>query len=240
MSTNRDVIESFLGTLPLFGGLKRGEIRRLGRGATECAIPRGTVLFRQGDPCTRLHLISKGQIKIYIQTPHGEEKVIELVGSGGCLGETALFLDEAYIASAEAIIDTTLVHLSKEAVLQQLRRGPEFSRNMLRDVCRRLAQRTHDLEHCLLFNGTQRVAAFILNQLPPNGMAGKQAAVTLPTKKSIIASRLNLTQEHFSRILRDIQTAGLIEVSGRQIRLVDVARLRNYPRPRERAPRTQK
>jgi CRP-like cAMP-binding protein len=80
-----------------------------------------------------------------------------------------------------------------------------------------------------LLSGTQRVAGFLLSQLPPNGAAVTQATVTLPAQKSIIASRLNLTHEHFSRILRDIQSAGLIEVRGRQITFIDVAHLRSYP-----------
>jgi CRP-like cAMP-binding protein len=52
--------------------------------------------------------------------------------------------------------------------------------------------------------------------------------VTLPTSKAIVASRLNLTPEHFSRILHDLTQAGLIEVDGREVRIKDVTRLRAY------------
>ena len=48
----------------------------------------------------------------------------------------------------------------------------------------------------------------------------------LVTSKGIIASRLNLTQEHFSRILRELSDTGLIAVRGREIIVLDVARLR--------------
>ena len=52
--------------------------------------------------------------------------------------------------------------------------------------------------------------------------------MTLPTSKAIVASRLNLTPEHFSRILHDLTEAGLIRVDGRDGEIVDVTRLRNY------------
>jgi CRP-like cAMP-binding protein len=52
--------------------------------------------------------------------------------------------------------------------------------------------------------------------------------VTLPTSKAIVASRLNLTPEHFSRILHDLTEAGLIAVDGRDVKISDVTRLRNY------------
>ena len=50
----------------------------------------------------------------------------------------------------------------------------------------------------------------------------------LPVSKAIVASRLNLTPEHFSRILHDLQTLGLISVDGRDVHIVDVVRLRAY------------
>ena len=51
-------------------------------------------------------------------------------------------------------------------------------------------------------------------------------AIRLPTSKGTIASRLNLTQEHFSRILNELSTGGLIQVQGRTIHIPDIERLR--------------
>jgi CRP-like cAMP-binding protein len=50
----------------------------------------------------------------------------------------------------------------------------------------------------------------------------------LTTSKAVVASRLNVTPEHFSRILHDLAEQKLIEVEGREIRIVDPARLREY------------
>jgi CRP-like cAMP-binding protein len=46
--------------------------------------------------------------------------------------------------------------------------------------------------------------------------------------KAIVASRLNLTPEHFSRILHELSERGLIRVDGRDVHIDDVARLRAY------------
>ena len=63
------------------------------------------------------------------------------------------------------------------------------------------------------------------------GMADP-ALITLPTAKGAIASQLNLTPEHFSRILQELQQAGLLQVSGRTISVPDPRRLRDgWPRP---------
>ena len=222
-------IESLLTEFPLLAELKRDEVRRLARGAVQYDLPRGRVLFRQGEACSALHLIVSGQVKLYVQTARGDEKVMELTGAGGSLGEMALLMRQPYMMTAEVIVDSCFIELGMEAVLALLTNNVNFLRCMLREVCRRLSQRTRDLENCLLLNGTQRVTGFFLSQLPANGSSPALTTVTLPAKKSIIASRLNLTHEHFSRILREMQSEGLIQVRGREIRLLDVARMRDFP-----------
>ena len=61
-----------------------------------------------------------------------------------------------------------------------------------------------------------------------SGNCPRQAVVRLPSSKGNIASRLNLTQEHFSRILHELSEGGLIVVEGRKIAIPDVEKLRAY------------
>jgi CRP-like cAMP-binding protein len=229
-----------LADFALLSGLSGEQATRLLQGAPSYDLPRGSVLFRQGGPCSGLHLIVKGQVKLSVQTARGDEKVIAFVGAPGSLGEVALLLRQPYAMTAELLTDSRFIELATDIVLYQLQNNAIFMRSMLQEICSRLSERTHDLENFLLLNGTQRVTGFFLTRLPPDALACGPATITLPAKKSVIASRLNLTQEHFSRILHEMQNAGLIAVRGLQIRLVDVALLRNYTRARERGRRTQK
>ena len=56
----------------------------------------------------------------------------------------------------------------------------------------------------------------------------KRRRVSLPVSKAAIASRLSLTPEYFSRVLNELETAGLIQVDKRDIRIPDTARLANH------------
>jgi CRP-like cAMP-binding protein len=217
-----------LGKLPLFQELDGEAVARLAASALDMRLPQGSILFRQGEAGAGVYLIIRGRVKLSLQTAGGDDKVIELLGPAESFGEVPVLLGERHMLTAETIEESTLVHLQKDAVLGELERNGAFCARMLREVCRRLQQRTRDFENCMLLSGAQRVAAFLLGQIP-EGINGKCIAVTLPAKKGIIASRLNLTHEHFSRILHEIQASGLIEVRGREIRMIDVARLRGYP-----------
>lgn len=218
----------FLASLPLLADLGDDAISRLAGKTSEITLPENAVVFRQGDAPAGLYFVVFGQVKLSLHTERGDDKVFELIGPGRSFGAVPVFLGEPHTLTAETIAESRLAQVARNALLAELDRNPQFSSRMLQEVCRRLHQRTRDFEDCMLLNGARRVANFLLSQLP-HGVNGGSAAVTLPAKKGIIASRLNLTHEHFSRVLHDIQAAGLIEVRGREIRMIDVDRLRTYP-----------
>ncbi len=78
-------------------------------------------------------------------------------------------------------------------------------------------------------SGPERVIGFLLRiDSPGNGDESNETTVKLPASKVTIASRLNLTPEHFSRILHDLSATGLIEVDGKSIHVPDLQRLRDF------------
>jgi CRP/FNR family transcriptional regulator, dissimilatory nitrate respiration regulator len=220
-------LERSLSALPLFAQVEPAALRRLARSAAVLQMARGTTIFRQGEPCAGLHILLTGQIKLFVQNERGDEKIIELVGPGESIGEAALLLGQPQNTNAEAIADSRLLQIGREVLLEETEHDTGLCRQLLLEVSQRLVERTRDLEGCMLLSGAQRVAGYLLSRLP-EGVNGASVSVMLPAKKSIIASCLNLTQEHFSRILHEIQAAGLIEVRGREICILDAGGLRMH------------
>lgn len=220
-------IDDFLLNLPGFDGLGATKLARLAAGTTEIDAPRGTLLFRRGDPCTGFHAVVFGQVKISLQTDRGDEKVVEILEPGMSFGEATLFLDKPHLVTAETLADSKLLHVSREVVLRELKQDSQLSHWLIMRLSTRLYQRTGELEAYFLRTGTERVVDYLLNG--GNGHdTGNATRMSLPTKKGVIASRLNLTHEHFSRILHDLIASGLIEVHGRDVRILDRDRLRAH------------
>jgi CRP/FNR family transcriptional regulator, dissimilatory nitrate respiration regulator len=220
--------QAFLANLPLFKEFAAADIDRIATGTTELHIPRGEILFNKGDPCGGFHLVIYGQVKLSFVTPQGSEKVVEIIGPGHSFGEALMFMEKPYIVMAQTLADSLLLHVSKDAVFDGLEHDPNFAKKMLAGLSRRLHGLIVDVESYSLQSGTQRVIGYLLRQDQDLANASAPYAVTLPTSKAIVASRLNLTPEHFSRILHDLAEAGLIAVEGREVKIADVARLRNY------------
>jgi len=220
--------QAFIANLPLFKELSSAEIDRIAAGTTELHVPRGEILFNKGDACVGFHLVIYGQVKLSFVTPQGSEKVVEIIGPGFSFGEALMFMDKPYIVMAQTLADSLLLHVAKQAVFDGLEHDPGFARRMLAGLSRRLHGLIVDVESYSLQSGTQRVIGYLLRHDVDQASPSGPYTVTLPTSKAIVASRLNLTPEHFSRILHDLTTAGLIDVEGRDVKIADATKLRNY------------
>lgn len=218
-----------LASHPLFQGLDENRLSRIALGTTIIEAPRGTVLFRRDDPCHGFHLVASGLVKLAAAANNGGEKVIELLGPGQSLGEAVMFLEIPYRISAEAIADSTLLHVGRDAVFAELDRDPRLARRMLANLSMRLHHLVADLESQALRSGTQRVIDFLETLVANKDLP--DAEITLPARKNIIASRLNITHEHFSRILHGLASAGLIVMQGQSILIPDREALRRHDNP---------
>jgi len=221
-------VQSFLANLPLFKEVNPDEVDRIAAGTQEVRIARGEILFRKGDPCEGFHVVIYGQIKLAFTSHSGAEKVVELMGTGQSFGEAVLFMEKPYPVYAQALADTMLLHIAKAVVFEEIERDPKFARRIIGGLSRRLHGLIADLESYSLLSGAQRVVGYLLRYEPESGAGSESIKVTLPTSKGIIASRLNLTPEHFSRILHDLSDVGLIQVDGRSVTILNLEGLRTY------------
>ena len=221
-------IPALLGRLPLFSSMLPEEIERIARGTRELRVAKGDILFHKGDPCLGFHLLLSGQIKLAFTSSQGNEKVVEIITAGQSFGEAIMFMDTPYIVFAQALSDAQMLHISKTALYEELDNDPKLARKMLASMAMRLHQAMHDMEANSLHSGKERIMSYLLREVPPHEAGARSGTVSLTTTKGVIASRLNLTQEHFSRILHELSEAGLIVVEGRKITIQDVEKLRGY------------
>lgn len=214
----------FLKRLALFADVTQAELDQIAAATTEVHVPRGTVIFRRGDPCHGFHTVVSGQVKLGFASSDGTEKVVEIIGAGQSFGEALMFMERPYIINAQALTDSLLLHVGSQAVFDELDRNPRFARRMLSGLSRRLHGLVMDVESYSLRSGSQRVTNYLLRE----GACENGDRLTLPVSKRLIASRLNLTPEHFSRVLHDLVQGGMISVDKRNVTILAIEALRRY------------
>ncbi|GAA0220360.1 Crp/Fnr family transcriptional regulator [Castellaniella daejeonensis] len=217
-------MRDLLSQVPLFNELPPQDLDPIARGTSEISAVRGDIIFRRGDPCVGFHVVVYGQVKLLFVSNSGVERVVRLIGPGDGFGEALMFMGQNYIVTAEALRDTLLLHVGRDALFDQLDRNPGMARKMLAGLSRRLYSLMGDVEAYTLHTGAQRLISYLLREW--RGEVGEPFRIEI--SKAIVASRLNLTPEHFSRILRDLSDRRLIHVRGREYTILDPDGLRNY------------
>jgi CRP-like cAMP-binding protein len=221
-------VPALLARLPLFSALAPEQIGRLAATAREKLLAKGEMLFQKGDPTRGFYVVVTGQIKLALPSAQGNEKVVEIIGPQQSFGEAVMFMDRPFPVFAEALLDTRLIQIGKDAVFQLIDTDPSFSLRMLAGLSMRLHSLIADVESYTLRSSAQRLIGYLLQHAPHDDESINRVEVRLPTSKHILASRLNLTPETFSRILHDLSQTGLIEVHGRSITIPDLRRLRSH------------
>ena len=231
MAKNNDsrTIQRYLGVTPLFCDLSEDERARLAEGCQLRRLSRGDMVFRAGEPCEAFHVVIVGQVKLFVRNAAGQEKIIELVGAGHSFAEAMMFLNKPHILNVQALADTLLLDVSKQAVVTEIERDPRFSMHMLAGISRRLHGLVRDVESYALQSGMQRLIGYLLSEASiDSNDASESLVVSLQVSKANVASRLSLTPEYFSRVLHELEAQGLIAIDKRDIRVLDQQRLASY------------
>lgn len=202
---------------PLFRNLDADQLALMTAACHQVNVEKHKFVFHRGDAANGLYVVAVGHIKLAVPAANGQEKVIEFFGPGEAFGEAFMFLDKPYMVEAQALADSLLIWIDKQDIYAAIDRDPSFARRMLAGLSLRLHTLVKDIETVNLQNAMQRIAAYLLNQPREEG------EMRFPFNKSLIASKLGLTPETLSRLLHQLSEAGLIEVEGKRVRIVDAA-----------------
>lgn len=206
---------------PLFASTSSEVVRTLVGHRTSRAYDRGAVIFHQGELATAFFLILEGWIKVYRTTPDGLEVVLHVLRRGETFAEAAIFGGGRYSVSAETVSAARLLRIDAEVVRTQIAEQPDLAFAMLAATSQLLDGLTEQIEQIKVRSAPQRIAAFLLRLTP---IREGPAELELPFEKALIANRLGMKPESFSRALGKLRAQG-VAVSRETVRIADVGRL---------------
>jgi len=182
---------------------------------------RGEQLFEQGDPADGFFCLLEGWAKLYRLREDGEEVVVAIFSAGETFAEAAMFLGGRYPASCDAVSPARILKVDAAKLRRAVLDQPQLAFDMLAAASMRLRQLVDEIEQLKARSAPQRIAAFFIKQA--NAASGP-ARIALPYEKALIASRLGMKPESFSRALGRLTRLGVI-VDRESVTIEDLAKL---------------
>lgn len=222
-----DEIRSRLKQHYLFNSIDDALLATLAQGVRKVTLAANEILFHQDTAAERFYLIGSGQIKLSRISPSGQEKVIEVMYPGSTFAEAVMFMHkQAYPVTAQALVDSVLYGISNQTYRNILGQSADYCLRLLADLSMRLHHHVQEIDHLSQQNAMHRLIRYLLYQVPAG--AGPSVALTLSIPKQILASKLSIKPESFSRLLAILSQEGIISVDKQDIMIHDVERLKNY------------
>lgn len=213
----------------LQGHWYRGLPASLQAALLDAAQPRhleaGQRLFRRGDPPCGLYAVLEGAMRVGSADANGREALLALVEAPHWFGEIALFDGQPRTHDAFAATATRLVHVPQAALQALLAQQPAHWRDFALLMSQKLRMAFVALEEMCLLPAAPRLARRLLMIAERYGEPGDPRRA-IPLAQESLAQMLALSRQTTNRILRDLQARGVLALAYGEIRILDLAALR--------------
>lgn len=217
---------AIIGNLPLFSGLAESEKDALTNEGHIRHCTRGTMLFAHGMPVTHFYIIISGTIQLFRTNADGNQKTIDVLKSGQTMCESEI-LDacRSHRVNAMPVEDSVVIEFPVAWLKNAAKKHGAFAINLLSLIANQAHMAEVEAEHQASMNAAQLVACFlqrlcVLYDYDPKGFE-------LPYSKTLIASRLGMELETFSRTVAKLKDHGII-VKGTHVSITDLERIEEY------------
>ena len=212
------VSSTVLKSVPLFAGFPDEQLRALVAFVTRRSVPRGSMIMAAGDPIDSLYIVISGRLKVMMSEADGKEVILSILGPGEFFGEMGLIDDSPRSASVVTIEPCELLSVTKRDFKKCIVENVEMSMTVMRGLVRRLREADRKIGSLAMLDVYGRVARLLLDM---SEYVNGQKMIANRLSKQDIAKMVGASREMVSRVMKDLEMSGYIEVRGSTIVLRD-------------------
>jgi CRP/FNR family cyclic AMP-dependent transcriptional regulator len=211
---------------PLFTALDDAASASLLASMVSVKIPKGTILFAEGDGGDQLYVIAEGKLKLGTSSGDGRENLLSILGPGEMFGELSLFDPGPRTSTATAVTDAKLLSLGQEKLLPWLVENPKVSLQLLASLAQRL-RRTNEAVGDLVFSDVPgRVAKALIDLGERFGKKTDEGLyVHHDLTQEELAQLVGASRETVNKALADFAGRNWLKLDGRAVLITDFERL---------------
>jgi len=218
MTASTAISTTVLKSVSLFASLSPEDLRALAPMVTRRAAPRGTPIMHEGDAIDSLYVVMSGRLKVTMGEADGKETILAILGPGEFFGEMGLIDDAPRSASVVAIEPCELLAVTRRAFRQCLTTNADLAMAVMRVLVRRLREADRKIASLAMLDVYGRVARLLLDM---SEIVNGRRIVSRRLPKQDIAKMVGASREMVTKVMKDLQTNGHIDIDGSTIVLLD-------------------
>lgn len=183
---------------------------------------KGDLIYKEGARSNKIYLIQKGVVKSYKMNGNGKELITALYKADDFLGFTSFAKSIIYQESVMAVEDVQVAAISKNALKEIIGNNKEVSVEILN----LLSDNISDIKKQLLqmaYGSVRKKTASTILQFAK--ILDKKPEDAIKISRYDLASVAGIAPESLIRTLSGFKKKGLIEIKGRNIRILDLEKL---------------
>jgi CRP-like cAMP-binding protein len=212
--------------VPFFAVLPLEELKLLASHCVARRLLKDEILVGEGDPCEGLFVVQAGAVKLFKMAENGREQILVIERAGSTVGELTVFDGGKFPASAVAVVDSTLLFLSKREFLELCQRNSEVAFAVIRSLAWRFRYLASLVEELSLKEVSHRLARFLRDRALNLGVRTKRG-IEFPLEETNqeIGAEIGTVRDLVSRNLRRFVDRGIIRLERRKVIVLDTAEL---------------
>ena len=207
-----------LRNVPLFSLLPGAQLVLLTSVLLRKAYPKNSAVVVAGDPADALYIVISGRLKVMMSDKEGREVILAILNQGDFFGEMGLIDQAPRSANVVAIEPCELLTITRADFTKCLQKNFELTMNVIRGLVKRLREADKKIGSLALMDVYGRVARLLLEMAET---VDGQKVVTGKLPKQQIAKMIGATREMVTRVMKELEASGHIEVRAHQILLRD-------------------
>lgn len=189
-------------------------------------VPKGTVLFKEGDPGKEMYVLQSGKVAI-AKTVRDVEKILATLGPGEFFGEMAIISNKPRNATAIVAEPARLLVIDPKTFESMIRGNAEIAIRMIKKLADRLAEADSQIENLLLSDPSSRVVHKVLEICQLRGRPMEEGIeIDFPVRD--LPRELGVGEPAIRTMIGRLERAGLLERSGDRVTVFDTARLNDF------------
>ena len=208
--------------MSVFSVLNEEEKELLKKNITCTNYKKNDIIYKEGDKPSGLICLSKGKVKIFKEGVGGREQIVRMAKPVGFIGYRALFAEQNYLASAEAIEDSVICTIEKESLYKILSTNSELAFNIIRSLASELGFSNNRTVTLTQKHIRGRLAESLLFLKDTYGLEEDGATIKVYLSREDIANLSNMTTSNAIRTLSTFASEKIIALDGRKIKILDL------------------